>query len=98
MGGLRWTFLILALICLVPVVSIGLANLAAWRAGCGSLEAEFLECKVRGVDVAPMLTSLAGLSWLSLSGAASAVVLGLVWVLSELVAMFIGKRPGKLKF
>jgi hypothetical protein len=94
----RWTFLILLLLCLLPVISESAALLLGSQAGCGLPGDEFFDCQIGGQDVTAMLASLVSLERFSFGGVLASLGVILAWVVAEMVGATIGRDNRRLRF
>jgi hypothetical protein len=95
MRTLRWTFVIVLLLCLLPVIATAAGDVAATVVGCRVVE---LGCTVRGQDISDVLASLQLLNPLSIWGVMAALTAGFAWAVCELVAVTIGRNYRRLRF
>ena len=98
MRTVRWTFVIAILLCLLPIISTALGEFVANAAGCPIVELGFGKCLVRGHDINDALASLELMTPLSIWGVLAALVAGLTWAVSEIVAATIGRSSRRLRF
>ncbi len=95
MRTLRWTFVIVLLLCLLPIIATAAGDAAAALIGCRFVE---VGCVVRGLDISDELTSLQLLAPLSIWGVLTALLAGVAWAISEIVAATIGRNHKRLRF
>ena len=98
MRSLRWFLLVFILICFSPILLSQAGELAAYSAGCGSIEDEFFTCVLHEHNLTDMLRSLIYLQWLTLWGVVAALAAGSIWLVAEIMALTIGRGSSRLRF
>ena len=94
MAAFRTAMLLGLALCILPVMSVDLASWTAWLNGCLLNEVNTHPCRLMGLDIGGLLTSLFGIGWLMLLTIPLGSILILVWAGTELV-QFVRRRMAR---
>lgn len=82
----RFGFLLLVLICAVPLVALAASTSIAEMAGCEFNENAVQPCVAMGVDLGGVLAAMVLAGWMSTIAIPSIALVGLFWIAVELIA------------
>jgi hypothetical protein len=86
---LRLGFLSVIGICLLPVLSVGLAGIIASSLGCQLDEGDIRPCIFCGLDIGGILYVMAVSGWLLIASLPLAAITSVLWIIFEMIRLVI---------